>query len=312
MDWALAPAPMMVIIAVMWPSPATRRSASRGSQPMGPGTSPGLIGPIEVRPAARWTDRSSSNMKGDTLSTSTTDRVAIVTGGSGAIGRSVAERLAKDGQAVAVHYAGNKEKADEIVSAVTAAGGTAMSVAGDVADENDMRSAFDAVEAEFGGIDVVVNTAGLMVLSPIVTLDLDDLDRMHRTNIRGTFVVSQQAARRVRTGGAIINISTSVTRTQLPGYGGYVASKAAVEGMTLILARELRGKDITVNTVAPGPIATPLFLDGKDEATIAEFTKAAPLERLGRPEDVAETVSFVAGAARWVNGQVIYTNGGLA
>lgn len=246
------------------------------------------------------------------MSTSTIDRAALVTGGSGGIGRAVAERLARDGLAVAVHYAGNKARADEIVAAITAAGGTAIAVGGDVADENDMTAAFDAVESAFGRVDVVVNTAGIMILTPIAELNLADLDRMHRTNIRGTFVVSQQAAQRVRTGGAIVNFSTSVTRTQLPAYGAYVASKAAVEGMTLILARELRGKDITVNAVAPGPIATPFFLNGKDEAAIASFANATPLERLGQPDDVAETVSFLAGPARWVNGQVIYTNGGLA
>jgi 3-oxoacyl-[acyl-carrier protein] reductase len=213
---------------------------------------------------------------------------------------------------VAVHYAGNKTNAEQAVSAITAAGGTALAVSGDVADEGDVTSAFDAVEAALGRVDVVVNTAGIMLLSAIETLNLDDLDRIYRTNIRGAFVVSQQAARRVRAGGAIINVSTSVTRTQLPTYGAYAASKGAVEAMTLILARELRGKDITVNAIAPGPIATPLFLDGKDEATIARFASAAPLERLGRPEDVAEAVCFLAGPARWVNGQVIFANGGLA
>jgi 3-oxoacyl-[acyl-carrier protein] reductase len=201
---------------------------------------------------------------------------------------------------------------DETVAAVLAAGGRAIAVGGDVADENAMSAAFDAVEAEFGGIDIVVNTAGIMILAPIATLNLDDLDRMHRTNIRGTFVVSQQAARRVRSGGAIINFSTSVTRTQFPTYGAYVASKAAVESITLTLARELRGKDITVNAVAPGPTATALFLDGKEETTIANLSKAAPLERLGQPDDIAETVAFLASPARWVNGQVIFTNGGLA
>jgi 3-oxoacyl-[acyl-carrier protein] reductase len=246
------------------------------------------------------------------MSTPRADRVAIVTGGSGGIGRAVAERLAKDGLAVAVHYAGNKTNAEQTVSAITAAGGTALAVSGDVADEGDVTSAFDAVEAALGRVDVVVNTAGIMLLSAIETLNLDDLDRIYRTNIRGAFVVSQQAARRVRAGGAIINVSTSVTRTQLPTYGAYAASKGAVEAMTLILARELRGKDITVNAIAPGPIATPLFLDGKDEATIARFASAAPLERLGRPEDVAEAVCFLAGPARWVNGQVIFANGGLA
>lgn len=175
-----------------------------------------------------------------------------------------------------------------------------------------MSAAFDAVESAFGGVDVVVNTAGIMILAPIATFDLADLDRMHRTNIRGTFVVAQQAALKVRPGGAIVNFSTSVVRTQLPSYGAYVASKAAVEGLTLTLARELRGRDITVNAVAPGPTATPLFLDGADDATVANFAEATPLERLGRPGDIAEAVSFLAGPARWVNGQVLYANGGLA
>ncbi|MFJ8134427.1 SDR family oxidoreductase [Streptomyces sp. NPDC096013] len=244
--------------------------------------------------------------------TDTSTRVALVTGGSGGIGRAVSERLARDGIAVGVHYAGNKARADETVAAIVAAGGRAIPVGGDVADEDAMAAAFDAVEAAFGGIDVVVNTAGIMALSPIATMDLDDLDRMHRTNIRGTFVVSQQAARRVRAGGAIINFSTTVTRTKFPTYGGYVASKAAVEAMTLVLARELRGKDITVNAVAPGPTATPLFLDGKDDTTIENLAKAAPLERLGTPDDIAESVAFLAGPARWINGQVLFANGGLA
>lgn len=247
------------------------------------------------------------------MTTSTTiDRAALVTGGSGGIGRAVVERLAQDGIAVAVHYVGNHSRADEIVKRVTTAGGRAIAVSGDMADEVAMASAFEATEAAFGGIDVVVNTAGIMALSPIATLDLADLDRMHRTNIRGSFVVSQLAANRLRAGGALINVSTSVTRTQLPTYGAYVASKAAVEGMTMILARELRGKDITVNTVAPGPTATPLFLGGKGDATVANFAKAAPLERLGQPEDIAESVAFLAGPARWVNGQVLFANGGLA
>ncbi|NUT50937.1 MAG: SDR family oxidoreductase [Saccharothrix sp.] len=242
----------------------------------------------------------------------TTTRVALVTGGSGGIGRAVSERLAADGFAVAVHYAGGKDKADAIVADITSAGGQAIAVGGDVADEHDMGAAFDAVEAAFGGVDVVVNTAGIMVLAPIAELDLDDLDRVHRTNIRGTFVVAQQAARRLRRGGAIVNFSTSVTRTQLPTYGAYVASKAAVEGITLILARELRGKDITVNAVAPGPTATPLFFEGKDDTAVGNFAKATPLERLGQPEDIADTVAFLAGPARWVNGQVLFANGGLA
>lgn len=246
------------------------------------------------------------------MSPNTLPRVALVLGGSGGIGKAIVEKLAASGFAVAVHYAGNQSKADAIVAEITTNGGQAIAVGGDVADETAMQAAFDQVEASVGGVDVVVNTAGIMLLGPIATYSLDDFDKIIRTNIRGTFVVSQLAARYVRSGGAIINFSTSVTRTQLPNYGPYVASKAAVEGLTLILARELRGKDITVNTVAPGPTATPLFLDGKDEQTIANIAKAAPLERLGQPDDIAETVAFLAGPARWVNGQTIFTNGGFA
>lgn len=246
------------------------------------------------------------------MTENTTNRVALVTGGSGGIGRAVAERLAKDGIAVAVHYAGNRARADETVAAIIAAGGQAQAVGGDVADENEMAAAFDAVEQEFGGVDVVVNTAGIMLLGPLAEFDLDALDRMHRTNIRGTFVVAQQSARRVRTGGAIINFSTTATKLAIPGYAAYAASKGAVDALTLILAKEMRGRDVTVNAVAPGPTATPLYFEGKDEATIQAAAKASPLERLGVPDDIAEVVAFLAGPARWVNGQIIYTNGGVA
>ncbi|UOQ60195.1 SDR family oxidoreductase [Leucobacter rhizosphaerae] len=242
----------------------------------------------------------------------TTPRVALVTGGSGGIGRAVVERLARDGYAVAVHYAGNRNAATELADRIVADGGRAIAVGGDVADEAEMTEVFDAVASAFGGIDVVVHTAGIMILAPIQSMDLDAFDRLHRTNVRGTFVVDQLAAARVREGGAIINFSTTVTRTSFPNYGAYAASKAAVEGLTLVLARELRGRDVTVNAVAPGPTATPLFLDGKDDAAVAALARAVPLERLGQPDDIAETVAFLAGPGRWVNGQVLFANGGLA
>ena len=238
-------------------------------------------------------------------------RSAIITGGSGGIGRVVSERLARDGIAVAVHYAGNKAKADETVQAITSAGGRAMTVGGDVADEQAMAEVFDAVEQNFGGVDVVVHTAGQMILAPLVDFDLADLDRMHRTNIRGTFVVNQLAARRVRRGGAIINFSTSVVKLALPTYAAYSATKGAVDAISLVLAKELRGRDITVNAVAPGPTATALFLDGKDQETIERMAGMNPMDRLGTPDDIAEVVSFLAGPARWVNGQTLYANGGM-
>ncbi|MFE4414661.1 SDR family oxidoreductase [Streptomyces sp. NPDC093064] len=239
-------------------------------------------------------------------------RVALVTGGSGGIGRAIVRRLAEDKFCLGVHYAENKETAYSLVEEITSSGGRAIAVGGDVADEDAMAAAFDEVEVEFGGIDVLVHTAGIMRPGPIAALDLTELDQIHRTNIRGTFVVDRQAARQLRAGGAIINFSTSMTRTQFPAYGAYVTSKAAVEAMTLVLARELRGKDITVNAVAPGPTATSMLFGDKNETTIGNLAKAAPLERLGRPEDMAEIVAFLAGPARWVNGQVVFGNGGLA
>ncbi|MEU7811312.1 SDR family oxidoreductase [Pseudonocardia sp. NPDC049154] len=246
------------------------------------------------------------------MTTAHDTRVALVTGGSGGIGRAVAERLGADGFAVAVHYAGNAERAKEAAAAVEAAGGRSLVVGGDVADEQAVAAMFDEVERAFGGVDVVVHTAGIMLLAPLAELDLDDFDRMHRTNVRGTIVVGREAARRVRTGGAIVTFSSSVVKLALPTYAGYAASKGAVDAITMILAKELRGRDVTVNAVAPGPTVTPLFLDGKPQEAVDRLTSMSPLERLGEPVDIAEAVAFLAGPARWVNGQVLYVNGGVA
>ncbi|MDQ0792402.1 SDR family oxidoreductase [Streptomyces sp. B1I3] len=243
--------------------------------------------------------------------TTATRKVALVTGGSRGIGRTSAERLAADGCAVVINYAGNEVEAAAAVDAITAAGGEAIACRADVADEAAVAALFDAAEEAFGGVDVVVHAAGVMTLAPLADLELEAFDRMHRTNVRGTFVVDQQAARRLRDGGAIINFSSSVLGLSLPGYSAYAATKGAVEAMTLILARELRSRDITVNAVAPGPTATALFLDGKDEESIAKMAAQPPLERLGEPQDIAEVVSFLAGPARWVNGQVLRANGGI-
>ena len=241
-----------------------------------------------------------------------TGRVAVVTGASGGIGRGVAPPLAADGMGVVVAYGGSEARAKEVVEEIAAAGGSATAARADVAEQDEVSALFDAAEQAYGGVDVVVNTAGIMLLSPLAELDLADFDRMHRVNVRGTFVVGQQAARRLRSGGALINFSSSVVKLALPTYTAYAATKGAVDAMTLILARELRGRDITVNAVAPGPTATPLFLDGKPQAAVDSLAAMAPLERLGAPDDIAEAVAFLAGPARWVNGQILYVNGGVA
>jgi 3-oxoacyl-[acyl-carrier protein] reductase len=244
--------------------------------------------------------------------TTTNGRVAIVTGGSGGIGRETAKRLSKDGFSIVVHYAGNQEEADAAVASITDAGGTAIAVRADVADETAIDALFKTAEQEFKGVDVVVHAAGRMPLGPLADLDLGVLDDLYRTNIRGTFVVAQQAVRRLRPGGAIVNFSSSVVAIGRAGYTAYAASKGAVEALTLTLAHELRGRDVTVNAVAPGPTATPLFFKGKDAKIIAGMANESPLERLGTPQDIAELVAFLASpAGHWVDGQVIRANGGI-
>jgi 3-oxoacyl-[acyl-carrier protein] reductase len=239
-------------------------------------------------------------------------RVAIVTGGSRGIGRSVVQRLAADGHSIVIAYASNRAEADAAVAEAEAAGAKAIGVVADIGDSGAVAGLFDQAEEAFGGIDVVVNAAGVMSLAPLADFDLTVLDRMFRTNIRGTFVVDQQAARRVRPGGAIINFSSSVLGRVLPTYTGYAASKAAVEAMTFILAHELRGRDVTVNAVAPGPTATDLFLEGKDKETLDRLANAVPLERLGVPDDIAPVVAFLASPdGHWINGQTVRVNGGI-
>lgn len=244
--------------------------------------------------------------------TGTDPRVAVVTGGSRGIGRAVVSRLAAEGFAVVIGYAGREDLAEQAVAEIRAAGGRALAQRADVADEHAVARLFDEAEARFGGVDAVVNCAGKMTLSTIADLDLSALDDLHRTNIRGSFVVAQQAARRLRAGGALVGFSTSVVGTAFPTYGAYAASKGAVETLTLILAREMRGRDVTVNAVAPGPTATDMFFEGKDEELIARLAAQSPLERLGTPEDIAEVVAFlVSPRGHWVNGQVIRANGGM-
>ena len=240
-------------------------------------------------------------------------RVAIITGGSGGIGRVVAKRLANDGFAIAVHYAENPAKAESVVDEINSAGGKAVAVQADVAKAADVENLFKETLEAFGKIDVVVHTAGIMPLLPISGSNVETFDKVIATNLRGAFLVLGQAAQHVPAGGRIIAFSSSVIAKSFPSYGPYIASKAGVEGLVRVLANELRGRKVTVNAVAPGPIPTELFLKGKTEAQIEEFKKLPPLERLGQAEDIAGVVSFLAGPdGGWVNAQVLRANGGFA
>ncbi|HEJ7892272.1 TPA: SDR family oxidoreductase [Serratia liquefaciens] len=241
-----------------------------------------------------------------------TQQVAIVTGASRGIGAAIAERLAADGFTVIVNYSGNQALADELVRKIEQSGGRALSARADVSDAAAVAQLFDRAEQAFGGVDILVNNAGVIALAPVAEMSDADVDRLIGINLKGTFNTLREAAKRLRDNGRIINFSSSVVGLLQPSYGMYAASKAAVEALTSVLAKELRGRNITVNAIAPGPTATGLFLDGKTPALIDRLAKMAPLERLGQPQDIAAAVSFLAGAdGAWINGQTLRANGGI-
>jgi 3-oxoacyl-[acyl-carrier protein] reductase len=239
-------------------------------------------------------------------------KVALITGASRGIGMAIAERLARDGFKLIINYSENAAPADALVRKLESGGGHAIAVKADISDPSAVRQMFDAAVAAFGGIDVLVNNAGIMELAPIAETDDASFDRHIAVNLKGTFNTLREAAKRLRNGGRIVNLSSTVVRRLVPTYGIYIATKAAVEGLTSVLAKELRGRNITVNAVGPGPIATDLFLKGKPQDLVDSLAKMAPLERLGQPNDIADVVSFLAGPdAAWVNGQVLHVNGGM-
>jgi 3-oxoacyl-[acyl-carrier protein] reductase len=243
----------------------------------------------------------------------TSNKVAIVTGASRGIGKDIALRLAADGFAVVVGYTGNQVQAHETVAEIHARAGRAIAVQGDVGEVEDVDKLFSTTLEMFGRVDAVVNNAGVMDLAPIKLANVHAFDRMMATNVRGTFLVLAKAAEVLGEGGRIVVLSTSVIAKATPGYGPYIASKAAVEGLVHVLANELRGRSITVNAVAPGPVATDLFMKGKTQDEVAMLAKIPPLERLGRPIDIANVVSFLLGEdGGWVNSQVVRVNGGFA
>jgi 3-oxoacyl-[acyl-carrier protein] reductase len=244
--------------------------------------------------------------------TTKSTKSAIVTGASRGIGSAIAERLAHDGFSAVVNYSGSEGEASALAKKINANGGRAITVQADVSKPGDVVRLFDATEKEFGGVDVLVNNAGIMALSSLATTDDATFDRVIAVNLKGTFNGLREAAKRLRPGGRIINFSTSVVGTKLETYGIYAATKSAIETLTAILSKELRGKSITVNAIAPGPTATDLFLRGKSQELIDRFARMNPLERLGTPQDIAAVVAFLAGPdGAWVNGQVLRANGGM-
>ncbi|WP_417812986.1 SDR family oxidoreductase [Thalassospira alkalitolerans] len=247
------------------------------------------------------------------MTTPTETKTAIITGAARGIGVALAKRLAQDGFAVVVNYANSAASADALVEDLNASGHQAMAIKADITNADAVKQMFDHAETRFGGVDVIVNNAGVMTTQPISEMSDAVYDAMMDTNVRGTFNMLREGAKRLRNNGRVINFSTTALHLKLPGYAIYNATKAAVEAMTGVYAKELRGRNITVNAVAPGPVATELFLSGKTDEQIAQFSKMPPIERLGQPDDIASVVSFLAGQdSGWVNGQTLRANGGLA
>ncbi|MGK4330866.1 SDR family oxidoreductase [Lonsdalea quercina] len=242
-----------------------------------------------------------------------TGKTALVTGASRGIGLDIALQLSADGFKVVVNYVGNAVDAQDVVDNIHRSGGEALAVQADVSRPEDVERLFHASLEAFGPLHVVVHSAGIMSLAPISPDHLRTFDDIIQVNLRGAFLVLGQAARQVQTGGRIIALTTSVIAKSFPGYGPYIASKAGVEGLVKVLANELRGREITVNAVAPGPVATELFFKGKSDDQIEQLAKSTPLERLGRTEDIARVVAFLAGEdGGWINAQVVRANGGFA
>ncbi|WDE10188.1 SDR family oxidoreductase [Thalassomonas haliotis] len=241
-----------------------------------------------------------------------TDKVAIVTGASRGIGAAIAKSLASTGCRVVVNYASNEKAANKVITEIERQGGHAVAIKADISVPGEASALFDQAVTLFGAVDILINNAGIMQLSPVADTHDSSFDNQIAINLKGTFNTLRLAANRLREGGRIVNLSSSVVGLKPEGYGVYAATKAAVESLTAILSKELRGRNITVNAVSPGPTATELFLEGKPPHILEKLSRMSPLERLGEPTDIAKTVSFlVSNNGEWLNGQVLRANGGI-
>lgn len=241
------------------------------------------------------------------------NKVAIVTGSSKGIGMHIAKSLADAGASVVVNYASDLTGADRVVSEIIGSGGDAIAIRADVSKTADVKALFDTAIAKFGKVDLLINNAGIAIYKLIKDTTDDDFDRIFDINVRGVFLTLREAATRLENGGRIINLSSSVTRLMMPSYGTYSATKAAVEQMTRVFAKEVGLRGITVNSISPGPTNTELFTAGKNDETIKRLASMAALGRIGEPDDIARVVLFLASEeAAWLTAQNLGVNGGFA
>ena len=239
-------------------------------------------------------------------------KVILITGASRGIGAFTASLLAQQGHSIIINYANNDQEANAVVQKIQANGGTATAFKANISHSDEVTQLFDYAIQTYGRLDVLMNNAGIMRLNKIEDVDDETIDQLLAINLKGPLYTMREAAKRLAHGGKIINLSSSVVGMKLKTYGVYTASKAAIESLTAILAKELRGKNITVNAIAPGPTATALFLEGKSDELIARLIQAAPLERLGTVEDIAAVLDFAVNeGSNWVNAQILRVNGGV-
>lgn len=240
-------------------------------------------------------------------------KVAIVTGASRGIGAAIAFRLGLMGANVVVNYAHSSSAALEVVKRITESGPQSIAVRADVRQTLEIKNLFAAALEEFGRLDILVNNAGILQNKPIKDVSEEEFDDIIALNVKSVFFACQEAAKVIADGGRIINISSTVTKMLLPTYGPYAATKGAVDQLTRVLAKELGHREVTVNSLSPGPVDTELFRAGKTEEQILQMAGMAALGRIGTPEDIADAVSLlVRDESGWISGQNICANGGMA